>query len=149
MYWIIWISLAVVLLIAELVTIDFVAIWFAIAAIVLTVISACAPGLHIAWQLLIFAGISTALLVATRPLVKKFLKKKKNQETNLDLVVNHTAMVVEKINNDLSVGAVKINGLVWSARSVSGEEIEADTLVTVKSINGNKLFVERKQSENE
>ena len=53
-------------------------------------------------------------------------------------------MVVEDINNINGVGAVKINGLVWSARSGNGEDIPADTVVIFKEIRGNKAIVERK-----
>jgi membrane protein implicated in regulation of membrane protease activity len=147
MAWIVWIAIAVVMLIVEVITVDLEAIWFAVAAIAMTIITACAPQLHVAWQIFIFAVLSVGLLIATRPLVKNILKKRRNQETNLDLIVNHTAVVVEDINNDLSAGAVKINGLVWTARSTSGELIEKYVLVTIKQINGNKLFVERKNSE--
>jgi membrane protein implicated in regulation of membrane protease activity len=147
MAWIVWIAIAVVMLIVEVITVDLEAIWFAVAAIAMTIITACVPQLDVAWQIFIFAVLSVGLLIATRPLVKNILKKRRNQETNLDLIVNHTAVVVEDINNDLSTGAVKINGLVWTARSASGELIEKDVLVTIKQISGNKLFVERKNSE--
>ena len=79
--------------------------------------------------------------MATRPLVRKFLAKRKNSETNLGLIINHKALVVEDIKNDFEQGAVRINGLIWSARSEDGEDIEKDTLVIVKEIRGNKAIV--------
>lgn len=144
MFWIIWIIAAVILLGIEFATVDFVAIWFGISAIVLTVLTAIFQELDFVWQLLIFVALATILLFATRPFVKKFLKRKDSQETNLELVLNHTGIVVEPINNDLSIGAVKINGLIWSARAFDNQEIEDGVLVVVKEIQGNKLIVERK-----
>ena len=144
MYWSVWIIAAIILLVIEFATVDFVAIWFGISAIVLTVITAIFQDLGFIWQLLIFVALSTVLLVSTRPLVKKFLKRKRSQETNLELIINHTGMVVEPIHNDLSAGAVKINGLIWSARSVDDAQIEEGVFVVVKEIHGNKLIVERK-----
>lgn len=144
MFWLLWLIVAVILIGLEFATVDFVAIWFAISAVVLTIVTAIFQDLGFIWQLLIFVGLSTILLLATRRFVKKILKRKDSQETNLELIINHTGMVVEPIHNDLSVGAVKINGLVWSARSLNNEEIEEGVLVVVKEIHGNKLIVERK-----
>ena len=52
--------------------------------------------------------------------------------------------MVEEINNIRGEGAVKIDGKVWSARSVDGSGIPVDTIVIFKEINGNKAMVERK-----
>ena len=139
----IWFGIAVVLLLVELATVDLVAIWLALSALILGVIAGIATERHIVWQIGIFVLISGVLLVATRPLIKKFMQRKKNTDTNLELVIGHKALVVEEINNDMSVGAVRINGLVWTARSVDGSIIEKDTLVWVKEIQGNKAFVEK------
>ena len=142
MMWI-WFALAVLFIVLEVFTTDLVSVWFAVSALALGVVTGIASDLHIGWQIFIFVLLSGALVLATRPLVKKFLKKKKNTETNLELVLGHKALVVEPIHNDLEQGAVKINGLVWTARSVNGELIEKDTLVIVKNIQGNKVFVEK------
>ena len=72
------------------------------------------------------------------------MMRKKGQETNLELIVNHNAMVVEDINNDEEVGAVKINGLIWSARAKDGQCIDKGTIVVVDEIRGNKLIVIKK-----
>ena len=53
-------------------------------------------------------------------------------------------MVVEEINNIKGQGAVKLNGLVWTARSENDEIIQADEIVTFKKIDGNKAIVIRK-----
>lgn len=138
----IWFGIAVALLIVELATTELVAVWFSAAALVLGVIAAIFPTLDIVWQVLIFVVLSAALVAATRPLVKKLMKRGKNRETNLELIVNHKALVVEEINNDMEQGAVKINGLVWNARSENGETIVKDRLVVVKNIQGNKAIVQ-------
>ena len=96
-------------------------------------------------QLLIFIILSVALLLATRPSVKKLLKRKKDQDTNLELILNHRALVIEDINNDLEQGSIKINGLVWTARSENGNLIAKDALVTVVRIQGNKAIVKEEK----
>ena len=140
----IWFGLALVFLVAELCTIDLVAVWFAISALILGILAAIFTELQWGWQALIFVVLSIGLFFATRPFVKKFMRRKKGQETNLELVVGNTARVVETIDNSRETGAAKINGLVWTARSVDGSIVEVDELVLVKEIKGNKLIVEKK-----
>lgn len=139
-----WFGLTVGLLVVEIATTELVAVWFAAAALILGVIAAFFPSLGVVWQVVIFAALSVALVLATRPFVKKLMKRNKNRETNLDLVLNHTAFVVEEICNDQAKGEVKINGLIWNARSEDGENIEKGALVTVKEIRGNKAIVAKK-----
>ena len=62
---------------------------------------------------------------------------------NIDLK-DKVAVVTEAINNELATGAVRINGLIWTARSENGETIEKDSLVIFKKIDGNKAIVVRK-----
>ena len=140
----VWFGLALLFVVAELCTIDLVAVWFAISALILGVIAAIFTELQFGWQALIFVVLSFVLFLATRPFVKKFMKRRRGQETNLELVMGYTARVVETIDNSREAGAAKINGLVWTARSVDGSIIEVDELVVVKDIIGNKLIVEKK-----
>ena len=147
MMWI-WFGIAVGLIILECATIELVAIWFALAALVMGVIVGFASGLELIWQIFIFVAISVIFVLATRPLVKKLMQKRKGTDTNLELIIGRKAIVTEKIENDLSVGAVKINGLVWNARSVDGSVVEKDEFVFVKEIQGNKLIVEKINPQN-
>ena len=146
MYYWIWFIIAAVFLLVEALTTEMVSIWFAAAAIVSGVIGAIFPTLEILWQILIFVGAAAVLLLSTRKVVKKFLKGKKNQETNLDLYIGHVAVVVDEIDNVEGKGCVKINGNYWTARSENGEKIEENARVIFKRIEGNKAIVERQQS---
>lgn len=142
MVWI-WLALAVFFLFAELATSEFVAVWFTGAALVLSIVSAVFVDFPIIWQVVTFVVISAVLVASTRPLVKKLMKRGKERETNLELVVGHNGIVTKEINNNLEQGEIKINGLIWTARSQSGELIPQDVLVIVRSIQGNKLIVEK------
>lgn len=140
-----WLSLAIALTVVEMSTVQLVSVWFALGAGVTSLVKAIFPSIGIGWQLLIFVAVSVALFVSTRPVVKKFLTKRTEaQKTNLDLVVGKEAIVVEEINNIKGTGAVKLGGMVWSARTLNGEEIPLDTIVVFKEISGNKAMVERK-----
>lgn len=144
MFWI-WFIVAVAFLIIEALTVDLVSVWFAASALIMGVVAAIFPELDVWWEIGIFVALSFVLVLSTRKLVKKFFKRKKGQETNLELNIGHTAIVVEEIDNLHEKGSVKINGLVWTARSETGEVIEEGALVVFKSISGNKAFVERKK----
>ncbi len=143
MYWIIWLCFALVLIAIELITIDLVAVWFALSALIMVIITAIFQKIELIWQIVIFISLSTTLLISTRKLVKKLMQKRKGSETNLELILNHKAIVIEEVNNDLSLGAVRINGIVWNARSIDGKIISDGTLVNIVQIDGNKLIVKQ------
>lgn len=90
-------------------------------------------------QLIAFVVSSALLLVLTRPLVRKL--KYKPVKTNYELDVGKTAVVTEDIDNEFSVGRVKLNGVNWEARSEDGAKISAGTVVTVREVDGAKLIV--------
>ncbi|MBQ7225104.1 MAG: NfeD family protein [Clostridia bacterium] len=140
-----WLALAIGLMAVELTTTQLVSVWFAIGAGVTSIVKVIFSSLGFPWQLLIFTSVSLALLIATRPLVKRFLvKRDRAHETNLQLVVGKDAVVVEEINNIKGEGAIRINGLVWSARSDDDSQIPVDEIVIFKEINGNKAIVSKK-----
>ena len=140
-----WLALSIALMVVELSTVELVSVWFSVGAGITALVKAIFPTVGIGWQILIFVCVSVVLLVSTRPIVKKFLNKRKDKSgTNLELLIGKSAIVVEDIDNILGKGAVKINGLEWSARSCDGSVILKDTVVIFKEISGNKAVVERK-----
>lgn len=148
MDWIVWLSLAIVLVIVEMSTTQLVSIWLAgasaITAIITAIVESFGGDLPFVWQIVIFVVSSAILLASTRKFVKNFLKKNKNQATNLDLNLDKVAVVTEKIDNVLGKGAIKINGLVWTARTLDDSIIDVDELVIFKEIKGNTAYVIKK-----
>ena len=140
-----WFAHAVVLVVVELSTTQLVSIWLAASAAVTAVLTAIFPALGVQWQILIFVFLSAVLLVSTRKLVKKFMKRTKDQETNLELYIDKVVAVTEEIDNIKDTGAVKMNGIIWSARSTDGSVIPKDEYAVVKKIQGNKVIVARKE----
>lgn len=137
-----WLALAIGLAVVEISTTQLVCIWFSIGAAVTAIITSIFGSLGLPWQIMIFVGVSVILLLSTRRLVKKFLSSRgKENATNLDLYIGKDAIVVEEINNIKGQGAVRINGLTWTARSDDETVIAVDTIVTFKKINGNKAIV--------
>lgn len=141
-----WFALAILFLVMELVTTQLVSIWFSAAALITGIIVAIFD-MQIAWQIVVFVVLSIGALFATRPLMKKLMKNIKGSQTNLDLNIGKTAMVVETIDNIKETGAVKINGLVWTARSTDGSIIEVGEVVIFERVSGNKAFVSKMKEE--
>ncbi len=134
-----WIALAVVFAALEGMSAQLMGVWFALGAVAAVIASAC--GASVPVQVAIFASVSVIALVATRPLVKKLLKKRV-QPTNADRCIGEKAVVTEEIDNTLGKGAAKVGGVEWTARSETDAVIPAGAYVRVTRIDGVKLIVE-------
>lgn len=133
-----WIVLLVVLVIVEAATAQLVTIWFAAGAAAALIAERCHAPQWLQW--ILFIAVSVIALIATRPLVRKVTKNKR-QPTNADRCIGQTAVVIEDIDNIESKGLVKVNGTTWTARSLDGTVFKKDELVTVERIDGVKLIV--------
>lgn len=136
-----WVAALVVFLIVEAVTAGLVSIWFVFGSLVALICAAlgAAVWLQIFW----FVIVSVATLVLTRPLVKRYVDSR-SVATNADRSIGRAAVVTERIDNLAGAGAVKLDGVVWTARSTDDAvAIETGERVTVRAIEGVKLIVER------
>lgn len=137
-----WAALSVVLIIAEIVTVELVAVWFAGGGIAAFIVSLFETPFWV--QLLVFAVVSLLLLLATRPVVRRLVSDRKKVATNADSMIGQEAIVKEKIDNREDTGRVLASGLLWTARTVDGSTLEPGETCTVDSIVGVKLIVRRK-----
>lgn len=135
---IVWLVLMVVFLIAEAATVTLVSLWFAAGA--LAALIAYFLGAAVWLQVLLFLAVSTLLLTALRPLVRKFVTPRL-QRTNVDSVIGSTGLVTAPIDNVSASGQVRLGAMEWTARSTSGAPISEGTLVRVDRIEGVKVFV--------
>jgi membrane protein implicated in regulation of membrane protease activity len=138
----IWLVLTVVFVVVEVLTTSLTTIWFALSAFVMVFLSLLPLPLWV--QVLVFAAISLALLIFTRPVLKKHLKIKKTA-LNADAIIGKKALVTEDIT-PLQKGAVKVNGLVWTA-SADGKEISAGRECLVAEIRGATAIVKPLESD--
>lgn len=133
----IWLVIFIVLVIIELITINLVTIWFAIAAVFTLLVDIITRNTML--EIIVFIVSSFLLLLLTKPLIKK-IKVKKVEATNLDMVINKIGIVTEDIKQD-KIGEVKVLGKRWSA--YSNTELKKDEKVKILSIDGVKLKVEK------
>ena len=134
----IWFGLLILFGILEAVTVSVVSIWFMAGSLAAILAALCGASLPV--QIVLFLAVSVALLACLRPLVRKYVSPKITA-TNADRVIGKTAVVTESIDNIAAQGAVKVGGVVWTARSSGGKPIAAGAQVQVDRIEGVRLYV--------
>jgi membrane protein implicated in regulation of membrane protease activity len=133
-----WLVLLVIFLLVEGTTVTLVSSWFAAGALVALIASLLSAPIWL--QVTLFLLVSCIALSLLRPLLRKFITPKV-VKTNVDAIVGTQGLVTAPIDNVAATGQVKLGAMEWSARSTSGEKIEAGTLVKVDRIEGVKAFV--------
>jgi membrane protein implicated in regulation of membrane protease activity len=131
----VWLSIGLVLAIAEVLGGEFVLLMLGAGALVTAGVALAAEDLL--WlQLVVFALASVALVAGARPaLLKKFHASAPHTHTNVQAIVGSKAVVVATV--DGHGGQVKIGGEIWSATGVEGHRpLPPGTPVTVVEIRG-------------
>lgn len=141
MFWL-WLAAAVIFLIIEIGTPTLVFACFTIGSIAAAVASHFTDSYLI--QAAVFAIVSIILIPLTRPLAKK-LTKQTAQKTNVDAMVGRPGIVTKKIDPDLDIGQVRVDGQVWQA--VAEEVIDVDAKVKVDEIKGARLYVSKTEEQ--
>ena len=139
--WHIWLIVAGVCFIIEMITIGFLIFWFGIGALITMIVSLIFPE-NILLQATVFVISSTSLIFLTKPFVEKFTKKDKKVATNAYSIIGKKGIVVQDINEAHGVGQIKVAGEVWSAKTTDGLVIEKGSQVEVIKIDGVKAVVE-------
>lgn len=135
---ILWLVLMIVFILIEVSTVSMVSVWFASGALTALIASLCNAPLWL--QIVLFVVVSAALLLALRPLAKKYFTPRLTK-TNVDAVVGTEGLVTQRIDNLSASGSVKLGGVEWSARSTSGAPLEEGTRIRVDRVEGVKVFV--------
>lgn len=134
----IWLFITIICILIESFTMALTTIWFACGAFAMVFLSLATP-LPFRWQLLVFVLFSFVLLLCTRPLALKKLQARKIS-LNADSLIGKKVLVTESVT-EMQKGAVKVNGVVWSARSTDGATIEAGRECTITAIEGATVIV--------
>ncbi|MFI5606627.1 NfeD family protein [Amycolatopsis sp. NPDC051903] len=136
----IWLIIGIVLMIAEVISGDFVLIMLGIAALLGAGSEAITGNLFI--DVAVFAVSSVALLALARPALKRRFLAGSHVRTGTDALIGARAVVVSTV--DFDAGQVKIGGEVWSARAVHEAQppIAPGTSVTVVEISGATAVVD-------
>jgi membrane protein implicated in regulation of membrane protease activity len=131
--WIIWLIVAGVLGVAELLTLTFALGLLAVAALAAGI--AGAAGLGLPLQLGAFAVVAAAGLGVIRPIAVRHIKQPPPLRTGVAALVGKTAIVIEEVNGH--GGRVRIGGEVWTSRAYDEDlVIPVGTKVDVLQIEG-------------
>src|ERR1700729_1787168 len=137
--WIVWLIVAAVLGVAELVTITFAFGIIAVAAVVAAVVGAFHLDLGI--QLAAFVVAAGAGLGFIRPIAIRHIKQPPALRTGTAALVGRSAVVLEEVNEHS--GRVRIEGEEWSSRPYLDESlvIPVGAKVDVMEIKGATALV--------
>ncbi|MCT4686457.1 NfeD family protein [Vallitalea sp.] len=138
--YLIWLGVLIICIILEAATLGLTTIWFAFGALASLLVSLF--GAEIITQVLVFIIVSLCLLYFTRPIALKVLKIG-HAKTNYESIIGKEGIVIEDINNLSAKGQVKVDGQIWSCRSLHGSSIEKGMKVKVAEVKGVKLIVEK------
>jgi membrane protein implicated in regulation of membrane protease activity len=133
----VWVAVTIICVVIESLTLALTTIWFGISAFVL-VFLAFTPLPFVA-QVFIFVALALVLLIFTRPFVKKKLSQKQIA-TNYERVIGQIAVVTKKITA-LDKGAIKINGMEWTAAVKEDIVLEKGSKCIIEEIAGVTAYV--------
>ncbi|MFD3976008.1 NfeD family protein [Streptomyces cyaneofuscatus] len=106
---------------------------FAVGALAASVVAALGGG--IVAQVLVFVGVSVALLVVVRPIAARHRTGQTGHASGIDALKGRQAVVLERVSG--AGGRIKLAGEVWSARSLDEEQVhEPGSQVDVVDIDG-------------
>ena len=133
----VWVAVTIICVVIESLTLSLTTIWFGISGF-LMVFLAFTP-LPFPAQLFIFVAVALVLLIFTRPIVKQKLSQKKIA-TNYERIIGQIALVTKKITA-LDKGAVKINGMEWTAAVNDAVTLKKDDKCVIEKIEGVTAYV--------
>ena len=136
-----WLVLLIILIVVEILTLGLTTIRFAggsLAALVAAVL-----GFGPMVQVVVFCVVSGVLLFLTRPIAVKYFNRTR-VKTNVESLVGKIAVVTQDIDNIRGEGEAVVNGMIWTARSVSdAQKFPKGETVEIVRISGAKLIVKR------
>lgn len=130
--WVVWISLAAVLGVAELLTLDFTLLMLASGAVAGGLVALAFPGLLWA-QIAAAVVVAIAMLALLRPTLLRKVRALPGYRSSVDKMVGSPGIALTEVT--AGAGEVKVAGEVWTARSVEGT-IPAGTEVEVYRVDG-------------
>jgi membrane protein implicated in regulation of membrane protease activity len=136
--WIIWLTVFLLLAVAEMLTLNLYFILMSVGA--LAALVAFLFNAELWLQIVIFCVVALATTVLIRPLALAHLHRgPADQLSNIDRLIGHNAVVLETVG--VGGGLVKIGGDIWTARINGGSEIPVGAAVEVAAIDGATAIV--------
>lgn len=136
---ILWLALMIGLLVVEAMTYALTTIWFAIGALAAAI--AAYLSYPMLTQVICFGAVSLVLLLLTRPLALRYMKKGM-PKTNVSSYIGRQAIVIEKIDNRAQTGRVRLYDVEWMAQAKEDGQIFSEgEVVEILEVHGVRLTV--------
>ena len=141
----VWLVAMIILILIEIVTVGLTTIWFAVGALVATIVAMLGGGLIL--QLTLYLLVSFGMLLFTRPWAMKYINKKRIK-TNYEGIIGKVVRITQDVDNIAEKGCAVVNGQEWTVRAADERiRIQAGSLAKVVDIKGVKLIVEKYEEE--
>ncbi len=138
--WLLWLLVAVVLAVGEMLTLSLFVAPFAGGALAAAVVAWLGLGGLASWAT--FLVVSAVLLIALRPLARAHGRTAPQLRTGTAALTGRSALVIERIANHEGVGAIRLDGELWTARAyLEDDVIAAGEHVEVIEIRGATALV--------
>ena len=141
----VWLFAMIILILIEIVTVGLTTIWFAVGALVATIVAMLGGGMIL--QVTLFLLVSFGMLLFTRPWAMKYINKKRIK-TNYEGIIGKVVRITQDVDNIAEKGCAVVNGQEWTVRAADERiRIQAGSLAKVVDIKGVKLIVEKYEEE--
>ena len=143
--WAIWLGLAALLAVAEIVSLDLVLIMLAVGALAGAGTAVIAPGLW--WlQILVATVVSVGTLMLLRPTLIDKVRRLPGYRSSADTMVGSSGVAMSAITAE--GGEIKVAGQSWTARTmVPGQVIDQGVEIEVYEVDGAIAVVYPKHGE--
>jgi membrane protein implicated in regulation of membrane protease activity len=134
----IWLILAALLYVGEMLSVSFFLLPFAVGASAATIASFLGGELWLQWTLMIV--VSILALIATRPVAKKLTATAQTEKSGVDRLIGMTGQVVAG-SSPSGENRARIDREVWNVTTESGERLDVGAAVQVLRVDGAHLIV--------
>jgi membrane protein implicated in regulation of membrane protease activity len=136
--WLMWVFIAAIFAVIEMLTFGLVMIWFAVGAGVAALLAYF--GVHPGYQWAAFAVVTILLLIFTRKIAHK-ITANFPKGIGAERFVSMTGVVIEDIDPESNKGRVRVGTDEWRALTHTGEKISSGTRIEVLKVEGTRLVV--------
>lgn len=142
-YWLVWLILAVIFFLFELMTAGFFAFWFGIGAL----FALLSYFLHVPvlWQWVIFIIFSAIGVVLSRKFANKISKKEPEHLANEE-VLNYIGKVVDELKEEEKTVMGKFKGELWRCVPIDNVVLRVGDNIKPVRIEGTHLMVKKIES---
>lgn len=131
----IWVFLAVIFAILELITTAFFLVWFSVGSIVAAILNYL--GFDVYVQFIAFVIVSLVLILSTRKFADR-ITPEPSKKTTADRLIGKHGKIIRKLEDNNYI--VHVSGEEWSA---VGEDIDVNDKVEIVGIDSIKLIIKK------